>query len=200
MKNPARANDWYNASLKKNVDWDNVFNGYQATVDWPGCSFYKELHEKYPDAKVILTVRDPDEWYTSTYETIYAMSKVKRQVITWLFPNVRNMKRMIFGVIWDGTFKGKFEDKEYAKTIFQQHTEEVERTIPKEKLLIYEITEGWEPLCKFLDVTVPEGEPFPRVNDTESMKKLLRKRQLFSIIIYSTILMLLILMLILIFT
>lgn len=188
MDSPEKARDWINAKQKRYVDWDDVFDGYQATVDWPSCAFYKELHEYYPGAKVILTVRDPDEWYRSTYETIYAMTKARNKIIARLFPAARNMKQMIIDIIWDGTFHHKFEDEIYAKTVFKNHIEEVKRTVPKEQLLIYEIKQGWEPLCKFLAVPVPQGEPFPIVNDSKSMKILLRKRILFSIIINSLIL------------
>lgn len=183
MEHPEKSRDWLKARLKQQIDWDDVFDGYQATADWPGCTFYKELHEHYPDAKVILTVRDPDEWYRSTYETIYAMAKARNKIIACLFPAARNMKRMITGIIWDGTFHGNFEDKIYAKKIFKDHIEEVKRTVPEEQLLIYEITQGWEPLCKFLSVPVPQGEPFPIINNSESMRILLCKRILFSIII-----------------
>jgi hypothetical protein len=94
------------------------------------------------------------------------------------------MKRMITGIIWDGTFHGKFEDEAFAKKIFKDHIEEVKRTVPEKQLLIYEITQGWEPLCNFLSVPVPQGEPFPVINDSKSMKILLLKRVLFSMIIY----------------
>lgn len=200
MNDPEKARDWLNARLRKQVNWDDVFDGYQATVDWPSCSFYKELHEHYPEAKVILTVRDPDEWYRSAYKTIYAMSKARNKIIDWLFPASRNMKRMFFVIIWDGTFYGKFEDEVYAKTIFKNHIEEVKRAVPKEQLLIYEITQGWEPLCKFLAVPVPQEEPFPIVNDSKSMKILLWKRILFSTIINSIILTLVVIVFILLIT
>jgi len=194
MDHPEKARDWLNARLKKQVDWDDVFNGYQATVDWPSCSFFKELHEHYPDAKIILTVRDPDEWYRSAYETIYAMTKARNKIFACIFPSARNMKRMIIEIIWNGTFHGKFKDRTYAKKIFNDHIEEVKSTVPKKQLLIYEISQGWEPLCKFLAVPVPQGEPFPILNDSKGMKILLWKRILFSIIFNSTILILIVIL------
>ena len=200
MDHPKKTRDWIKARQKKYVDWDDVFDGYQATVDWPSCAFYKELHEYYPEAKVILTVRDPDEWYRSTYETIYAMTKARNKIIARLFPAARNMKQMIIGMVWEGTFHHKFENEIYAKIIFKNHIEEVKRTVPKEQLLIYEITQGWEPLCKFLAVPVPQGEPFPIINDLKSMKILLRKRILFSIIINLLILTTVIIAIILLIT
>ena len=200
MKHPEKTRDWLNANMKKQVNWDDVFDGYQATVDWPSCSFYKELHEYYPEAKVILTVRDPDEWYRSTYETIYAMTKARNKIIARLFPAARNMKQMIIDIIWNGTFHGEFEDELYAKAIFKNHIEEVKRTVPKEQLLIYEITQGWKPLCNYLGVSVPQGEPFPMVNDSKSMKILLRRRVLFSKIFNAIILAIIVIVFILLIT
>ncbi len=196
MDHPEKTRDWLDASLNQQTDWDEIFDGYQATADWPCCAFYKELHKHYPDAKLILTVRDPDEWYRSTYETIYAMTKARNKIFACLFPAARNMKNMINEIIWEGTFHGKFEDSAYAKKIFIDHIEEVKRTVPEEQILIYEITQGWEPLCKFLSVPVPQGEPFPVLNDSKSMKTLLWKRKLFSII-FNSILLILVVVLIL---
>src|SRR5262249_33070515 len=65
------ARRWDAAARGEPVDWDRLFEGFRATVDWPACSFYRELLEKYPGAKVILTVRDPDRWYDSARQTIY---------------------------------------------------------------------------------------------------------------------------------
>lgn len=162
----SRAKSWYKASQGKDVNWDRVFDGYQAMLDWPSCSFYKNLVEKYPEAMVILTVRDPEEWYKSVSETVYPLSNSFSKWHAWFSPTARIMKGMLFKIIWEGTFHGKFEDKEYAKTIFNRHIEEVKRTVSEEKLLIYKVTEGWKPLCEFLKVDEPE-EPFPRVNGLE---------------------------------
>jgi hypothetical protein len=199
MDHPEKSGDWLKARLKKQIDWDDVFDGYQATADWPGCAFYKELHEHYPDAKVVLTVRDPDEWYRSTYETIYAMTKARNKILACLFPATRNMKRMITKIIWDGTFHGKFEDEAFAKKVFKDHIEEVKITVPEKQLLIYEIAQGWEPLCNFLSVPVPQGEPFPVINDSKSMNILLLKRILFSMITNLLIFTIVIIALILLF-
>jgi hypothetical protein len=199
MDHPEKSGDWLKARLKKQIDWDDVFDGYQATADWPSCAFYKELHEYYPEAKVILTVRDPDEWYRSTYETIYAMTKARNKIFAYLFPTARNMKRMITEIIWDGIFYGKFEDEAFAKKVFKDHIEEVKITVPEKQLLIYEIAQGWEPLCNFLSVPVPQGEPFPVINDSKSMNILLLKRILFSMITNLLIFTIVIIALILLF-
>ena len=67
--------------------------------------------------------------------------------------------------IWNGIFKGRFDDKDFAIQTFNEWTEEVKRSVPAEKLLVFEAKEGWEPLCNFLGKPIPET-PYPRVNDT----------------------------------
>ena len=167
---------WQAACAGKAVDWDALFAGYQATVDWPGCTFYQELMQRYPDAKVLLSVRDPDKWYTSAVNTIYGGRR--RSISNWLVklnPRVRRMLRMGNSLIWEGTFHGRFEDKAYAIEVFQRHNAEVQRVVPAERLLVYEVKQGWEPLCGFLDVPVPD-KPFPHLNDTAEFQRMTRRR------------------------
>jgi hypothetical protein len=127
-----------------------------------------------------LSVRDPERWHESTRSTIYEL--------TMLLDSSRTV-RLIFGlisllayggfagfkstlphdVIWEGTFDGRFEDKAYAIEVFERHNEEVKRRVPPERLLVYEVQEGWGPLCEFLGVPEPE-EPFPSRNDAAQMR------------------------------
>ncbi len=153
---PEANEQWLAIVGGEHIDWNTVFEGYQATVDWPACAFYKELMQAYPEAKVLLSVRDPEKWYESVITTIYQASG--------RFPSTPHA-RMIKALIWDGTFHGRFEEKEYAINVFLQHNEEVKRLVPPEKLLVYDVKEGWEPLCAFLGVTVPVDTPFPHLND-----------------------------------
>ncbi len=162
---------WDAAGRGEPVDWETLFQGYQATVDWPACNFYRELLSRVPNARVILTVRDPDRWYTSALQTIY---QVRRTFPRW-HPRLRRFVRMTDRLIWDGVFDGRFEDKAHALTVFQRHIDEVRRTVPPDKLLVYEVKEGWEPLCRFLGVPVPEGKPFPHLNDTEEFQARFRR-------------------------
>lgn len=176
-KNPAHAKVWAAATLGKPVDWGKLFEGYQATVDWPACTHYKELMEAYPDAKVLLSVRDPARWYESVYETIYNMYKMKHVVNKDAFvplnaslrvsdPATQVPGRVRYSPLWDGTFSGRFEDREFAIGVFNRHNEEVKRHVPPERLLVYEVKDGWEPLCEFLGVGLPEGKSFPRLNES----------------------------------
>ena len=164
---------WEAAGRGEPVDWEALFRGYRATVDWPGCHFYREFLERYPEAKVILTVRDPERWYDSARQTIYA---VRTAFPRWgMPPRMRRLLAMTDRLIWDGVFRGRFEDKTYAIEVFHRHNEEVRRAVPPDRLLVYEVKEGWGPLCASLGVPVPEGEPFPHVNDAEEFRSRIRR-------------------------
>jgi hypothetical protein len=176
FQNPAHAQAWIDASQGRPVDWDALFKGYQATVDWPGAAFYQELMRRYPDAKVLLSVRDPERWYQSALDTIYGVARPShRSWINRLIPLFGRMNRLLEGIVWGGTFQGRFEDKQYAIDTFNRHNEEVMRVVPPERLLVYDVKEGWEPLCRFLGVPVPK-ESFPHLNDTATFQKMISQR------------------------
>jgi hypothetical protein len=162
---------WQAAAEGRPVDWGELFAGYNAAVDWPACSFYAQLMDVYPEAKVLLTIRDPETWYESVQNTIYPTSKDESDE-----PDVRAHLHMTTTLIWQGTFDGRFEDKQHAIAVFKRHIQEVKQRVPAERLLVYEVQEGWEPLCCFLDVPVPEDMPFPRLNDTAAFQRRLRER------------------------
>lgn len=182
FEHPENVTYWEDAGQGKSVDWDTLFKGYQAIVDYPGCRYYRQLMQHYPEAKVILTVRDPDSWYESALNTIYRVEPSGWQKLLMALqlpfsPRLRGMMRVIRMAnkqIWEEDFQGKFEDKEYALQVFNRHIEEVKRVVPPERLLVYQVKEGWEPLCRFLDVPVPD-KPFPRLNDRASFQEQLRK-------------------------
>lgn len=178
---PEHADFWEAAWRKEAADWEGVLGGYEATVDWPACAFYEELMERYPGAKVLLSVRDPERWYESTRNTIYELSVLLdgSPIARLIFGAISLLvfggfaggrSGMVDEIIWRGTFDGRFEDKAYAIEVFERHNEEVRRRVPPERLLIYEVKEGWGPLCEFLGVPVPD-EPFPRLNDTARLRR-----------------------------
>lgn len=158
FENPGQAETFMNASKGGDVDWDAFFTGYKASMDFPSCAFYKELAEKYADAKVILTVRDAERWYESACETIYAASRKGPVTDRGVFSSMLNT------IIWDGIFDGRFEDREYAIKVFNDHIAEVKRVVPAHRLLVFDVKQGWVPLCSFLGVPVPDMA-FPRRND-----------------------------------
>jgi hypothetical protein len=175
IAHPEHVAVWDAAGRGEPVDWEELFRGYRAAVDWPACSYYKELMRLYPAAKVILTVRDPDRWYESAWQTIY---QVRRAFPRWASPFLPRMRRMLGmtdRLIWDGFFQGRFEDRGHAIAAFHRHNEEVKRAVPAERLLVFEVKEGWGPLCAFLGVPVPEGKPFPHLNDTEEFRARIRR-------------------------
>ena len=157
---------WDAAARGEPVDWEALFQGYQATVDWPGCNFFEEFMRRYPDAKVILTVRDPERWYDSAQQTIYHVRHAFPRWVRLFVPRTRHFTRMLDRLVWDGMFHGRFEDKPFAIDVFNRFNEQVRRVVPPDRLLVYQVQEGWGPLCSFLGVPVPAGKPFPHVNDS----------------------------------
>jgi hypothetical protein len=142
------------------MDWRSVFGGYRSQVDWPGARYWRELADTFPAAKVILTVRPVEEWFRSFEAT------VAREVLT---PSTssdahavarREMQREI---IARQVFGNLPLDRDHAIATFERHVEEVRGTIAPDRLLIFNVRHGWEPLCAFLRVQVPE-EPFPKTN------------------------------------
>ncbi|MCG8350818.1 MAG: hypothetical protein MI924_23855 [Chloroflexales bacterium] len=164
---------WYAALQGALIDWETLLGQYQATVDFPGCLFYRDLMARYPDAKVLLSVRDPERWYESTYETIYQMTNIVPHWFRILFPPMGKLYKLVNRSIWQGLFKGQFADRQRAIQAFVAWNEQVQRDVPAEKLLVYNVKEGWEPLCAFLDVPVP-NKPFPHVNDRTEMLQRIR--------------------------
>ena len=163
---------WSALARGETVDFEKLFDGYQASVDWPSCNFWQEQLACYPDAKVILSERDPEKWYASIMNTIYPSSLAAREMD---HPEARRRSKMIFEVIWDGLFDGRLEDKEHVIGIYQAHNQNVKDKVPAEQLLVFESSQGWDPLCSFLGVPIPE-EPYPRLNTTEDFQVMVKER------------------------
>jgi hypothetical protein len=140
--------------------------GHRSTVDWPGTYFWRELTAAHPRARVILTVRDPAAWYESAERTIFQAADQARQGAA---VQARPVVDMIDAVVWQGTFGGRFADREDAIQVFEEHNAAVRREVPAPRLLEFQVKQGWEPLCAFLGVPVPD-EPFPRTNDSTEFR------------------------------
>jgi hypothetical protein len=166
------AKQWEQA-LDGEPDWDAIFGEHEATVDWPGSFFYRELADAYPEAKVVLSVRDPEAWERSMLDTIWDViyghspmahiSKAREFVDPDWRGYLQLMSRM-----WaaQGIFSGgELRPGQLAEAI-ARYQEQVQRNIPEERLLVWSVTEGWEPLCEFLEVDAPDT-PFPRLNDSK---------------------------------
>lgn len=165
---------WQAAANGEATDWKAVFDGFQSTVDWPGCTFYEPLMEVFPDAKVLLTVRDPEAWYESAKSSIYAalIAGQKGELAEGTEePPSPEAFGMISKLIWEGTFHGRFEDKAYAIEMFDRHIAEVKSKVPSERLVVHEVKEGWKPLADMLGVAEPQT-PFPRLNDKVAFREM----------------------------
>lgn len=180
LAQPERVTHWEAAEKGQPVDWNALFEGYSAGVDFPVYRQYQELAAFYPQAKVILTVRNPEAWYKSALDTIYSASVPPLQTALFALklPFSRRLRHLLRALrlaqsIWHKDFGGRFGDKEHALRAYRQHFEQVQQVIPRERLLIYDIREGWRPLCDFLGVPVPDT-PFPHLNDRVSFAQSLR--------------------------
>ncbi|GAA3335147.1 sulfotransferase family protein [Amorphoplanes nipponensis] len=173
LDDPERATLFRRAAEGDVAALDQALDGHRFTVDWPGAFFWRELTERHPDAKVVLTVRDPQRWYDSAYGTIF---EAARHAPRTGDDSVTAGLSMIQSVVWEGTFAGRFADREHAVRVFTEHNEAVRRAIPARRLLEFEVSQGWPPLCDFLGVPAPDA-PFPRVNDAESFRARIQERR-----------------------
>jgi hypothetical protein len=157
----AAPQQWLNAANGK-PDWPATFEGFSATVDWPSATFYRELADYYPDAKVIHTERPSDEWFESTQATIFGEPVRGR-------PTPGVWREMVQKVVYD-LFDGRLHDREHAIGVYERHNEAVRRNIPEGRLLIYEVSQGWAPLCAFLGAPEPAGDMI-KVNTREQFQQ-----------------------------
>jgi len=171
---------WQRA-LDGEAPWEQIFDGFNSTVDWPGGYFYRELMDVYPEAKVLLSVRDPQAWERSMRDTVWAVRhgeslvRLLSSAQAHVNPQWRGFLEMIDRLVWEGegTFaSGHAEPQQLIDTMIR-HNREVEENVPPVRLLVWSVEEGWEPLCKFLEVPVPQ-QPFPHVNDrTEFLNRVI---------------------------
>jgi Sulfotransferase domain len=169
FERPSEIELWREAERRQTADWEKLYAGHRSTIDWPGSRFWRDLVARYPEAKVILTVRDPQSWYVSARDSIYASMLPPDNGSDPVFTKMREMSDE---VVWQGVFKGRFADMEYALNVYEEHNEAVRREVPADRLLVFEVGEGWQPLCDFLGVPVP-AEPFPRLNNRATFARLI---------------------------
>jgi hypothetical protein len=154
---------WASAINGDRVDWDALFAAYRSVCDWPAVSFWRELKAENPTAKVILTRREPDEWYDSISRTIFlALNQPTEdeRLTRW-----RVWTRKL---IFEQTFGNRL-DRDNVLAVLRAHEADVIASVPADELLVYDVAEGWPPLCEFLDTPVPD-EPFPRLNSTAEFR------------------------------
>ncbi len=156
---------WEALNRGETVDWSSVFAGYRSQVEWPGAHYWRELRQANPNAKVILSVRDPDAWFDSIMETI--VPSITEGRTKYADPYQRAVSRMIYQMIYQGRFGGKMEDRNHATRVFSEHNQAVIDGVPRDQLLVYDVADGWPKLCEFLRVDVPD-RPFPVSNSSST--------------------------------
>ncbi len=170
FRNRPHLQQWLDYGETGTADWDNLFADFHAAVDFPAACAWKELYETYPDAKVVLTVRDPEAWWDSVNDVLIPTRTMFPAWLKRAVPFTQGWLDMTDRLIWSGIFGGRFHDRAHAIDVFERHIETVKAHCDPERLLVFNIAEGWGPLCAFLDVPVPD-EPFPHLNDSKSLQR-----------------------------
>lgn len=160
---PDHISMWQSAVDGSMPDWDELFEGWTAAVDWPASAFWRELSEQYPDALILLSVRDAESWWTSADRTILEGAFRRSD------PDADNPWLRMVTALFRNTFTENFLDPSEAKAAFDRHNEAVRREAPKDRLLEWRPGDGWAPICAALGSPVPD-EPFPHVNTTEEFR------------------------------
>jgi hypothetical protein len=168
---------WEGLEKKERVDFDEFFKDYNAIIGFPGYIFHRELKKQYPEAKVILSVRDPEMWYEDIASTVFesASSHVNKKYAEevrafdpYLADCIERIHSLQLRFMEEGYFEGRFDDKQYSTQRYVQWSEEIKKIYKDDDLLVYQVTEGWGPICDFLGVPLPEGKPYPHENDPET--------------------------------
>ena len=161
---PAHIPIWQRATAGEMPRWKELLAGYRATVDWPAAAFWKEISQEHPDALVLLSVREVDDWWASADRTIFAISRREAPpgpVFPAQFEMVKTLLRTRFTPAWS--------DERTAKQAYLRHNDEVRRSAARDRLLEWHPGDGWEPICARLGLALP-SEPFPHVNTTEEFR------------------------------
>ena len=172
VTNPKHSELWLRA-WKGEFIWDDIFNGYQAAVDWPVAAFWPELMEAYPRAKIILSIRDPEAWYESAKNTIFkSMDEGMRS------ENLEIRKRITMAkeIIVEGTFNGELNNKEHCIRIYNENIDRCKRDVESERLIIFDPKDGWQSLCGQLKCPIPNAD-YPFINTTKEFEERWRNRK-----------------------
>jgi hypothetical protein len=165
---------WKKIADGEPVDWHEVFDGWEATVDWPGASRWREMVDAFPDVPVLLNHRDFDGFYKSCENTILAVKLAAQAGELTQDANREPPSPVLWEVIekliWQGDFQGRFQDKEWVRRMYYDRIEEIKGYVSPDRLIVWELgKDGWEPLANALGVPVPE-EPFPHLHDTNEFR------------------------------
>lgn len=168
MRMPVQVPLW-RAAVDGHADWAAIYQGYLSAVDWPTAGFFRELFKAYPDAKFVHTLRSPESWVASFSETIYLLMSGRDQAP----PHMQLWFDMAIPLLAKSGFPSGL-DKAGLEKAFLAHNEAVKAAIPAKSLLVYEVRQGWEPLCAFLGVPVP-ANAFPKTNNREGFWEIVKR-------------------------
>lgn len=170
---------WHELFDTGTTNFDRLFDGFQSTVDFPGYLNYQALFKQYPTAKFVLNDRDPEAWYESAKHTVHSVTPqtftqklkmLRKMIFSRRFRRLAQSFRLVEKYLWKGKYNGEFQNKEKTIARYKAFQEEVINTIPAEQLLVYKVSDGWEPLCEFLEVPIPE-EVFPHKNKRKNFQE-----------------------------
>lgn len=156
---------WQQFAAGARGDWDSLLGDFGAAVDWPASYFWRELAAFYPQARVILTVRDAGRWFDSIDNTLF---RFMRSPVVPDDEAARRQIAMARDIVQQRTFGGRIDDRAHVIDVYERHNRTVQATLPADRLLSYDVAQGWAPLCAFLGVPVPD-EPFPRINAQQEL-------------------------------
>jgi hypothetical protein len=164
---------WVKVADGEPVDWNEVFDGWESTVDWPAASVWRQVADAFPEAPVLLNVRDFDGWYRSVENTILAVKLAARAGELAQDANREQPAPELWGVIerliWEGDFQGRFEDRDWVRRMYDERIEEIRSTIAPERLTVWNLGDGWGPLAAMLGID-PPAHDFPRLHDTNEFR------------------------------
>jgi hypothetical protein len=162
--NESQIAGWTDAIEGRPVDWQALLAEYVALVDWPGGAFWPELHAAFPDALVLLSVRDPEAWYKSASNTIFlAMDNLPPEMKGWM----DSVKQLLHD-----RFSDDLQNPTAMMEAFERHNAAVRAGVPASQLLEWRPGDGWEPICERLGLPVP-SEPFPVTNTTDEFRSMI---------------------------
>lgn len=142
------------------MNWAELLTKFKATVDTPCCLYYQEMMAAFPDAKVLLTLRDPDKWYDSLVSLSSALEEFRSDSSE--HPRLAGFLE-VADLVGMKLTRGDFS-RENCIDAFHQHNADVQANVPAERLLVFQVEEGWQPLCEFLDKEIP-AVAFPHLNE-----------------------------------
>jgi hypothetical protein len=149
---------WAPALRGERVEWEAVFAGFVAAVDFPAAAFWQEISEAFPDCLVVLSTRPAEAWYRSAASTIF---ELERDHGSSPFQDVWNE--------WLGVAAEQFDDRAAMIAAYERHNAAVRASVPADRFLEWTVADGWEPLCECLGVPVPD-EVFPATNTTAEFR------------------------------